>query len=193
MPDSGSEAQSPNFVASVGDLFVPSKDWMAELYDKVRAIASWRLRRERVGHTFQTTALVHEAYLRMSQAREPRWTTAEEFCAAAAKTIRRVLVDHARARRCRKRGGRAIRQIALDTVALLAPELTYDLCDLDDALKDLESIDERRSKVVEMRYFGGMKDAEIGEALGISERTVRVEWNGARAWLLRRLSVSDAE
>ncbi|HWL94974.1 MAG TPA: ECF-type sigma factor [Phycisphaerae bacterium] len=165
--------------------------WITALYDELRTIASRQLRSERPGHTLHTTALVHEAYVRLAQTREAEWQSPEEFCAAAANTIRRVLVDYARTRKRQKRGGPASRRITLDTAAILAPVRPVDLCDLDEALVELEKIDSRRSRVVELKYFCGLTDSQTAEALRVSERTVRTDWNGARLWLQRQLAQDD--
>jgi RNA polymerase sigma factor (TIGR02999 family) len=166
-------------------------DWITALYDELRTIASRQLGSERPGHTLHTTALVHEAYLRLAQTREMAWQSPEEFCSAAANTIRRVLIDYARTRKRQKRGGSGARRIALDTAAILAPGRSVDLCDLDEALVELEKIDSRRSRVVELKYFCGLTDLQTAQALVVSERTVRTDWNGARLWLQRRLAEDD--
>lgn len=165
--------------------------WMALLYKELRDIASRQMRQERTGHTLQTTALVNEAWLRLAQARAPSWASRDEFCAAAARTIRRVLVDHARARNTHKRGGASARRVELDTATLIAPQRQIELTDLDAALTELERIEPRHSRVVELKFFCGLTDREVAAALGVSERTVRTDWTSSRLWLLRRLALPD--
>jgi len=150
-------------------------------------LAQGYLRGERAGHTLQTTALVHEAYLRLVDAGRMRWQNRAHFFAVSAQLMRHILVDFARARRNFKRGGDA-QHVSLDEALTVAAGDNAELVALDDALKDLARLDERQSKVVELRFFGGLTEAEIAEVLRISPRTVSSDWNLARSWLLRELS-----
>ncbi len=156
------------------------------VYAELRRLAHRRLRAERPDHTLQTTALVHEAYLRLVDVRRLHVRSRTEFFALSAQLMRRVLVDAARARAARKRGG-DVRHVPLpDGLALPAPNGT-DLVALDDALKALATFDPRKEKVVELRYFGGLSVEETAAALGVSPETVMRDWKTARLWLLREL------
>jgi RNA polymerase sigma factor (TIGR02999 family) len=163
-------------------------DIMPAVYDELREIAARYLRQERPGHTLQTTAVLHEAYVRLAEQDERRWATREDFCAAASQAIRRVLIDYARGRRTAKRGGGGARRIQLDSALLMAVQPSIDLVELDDALTRLAALSERQARVAELRYFGGLGEEEAARALGVSRRTVQKDWRGARAWLLRDLS-----
>ena len=141
---------------------------------------------ERPGHPLQTTALVNEAYLRLIDTSRVRWQNRAHFFAVSAQLMRRILVDVARARAKLKRGGEAI-QVSLDEAMAIAREPGADLIALDDALTTLATFDERKSKVVELRFFGGMSVEETAEVLGISATTVMRDWGLAKVWLLREL------
>lgn len=156
------------------------------VYEELRRVASRMLRHERAGHTLQSTALVHEAYLRLVNQPDVPWETRAHFFAVASQMIRRILVDHARKRRRLKRGG-ADEPFVLEESFDIPEPKGRDLLRLDDALKGLERLDARQCQVVEMKFFGGMENAEIAEALGISLVTVKRDWATARAWLLREL------
>lgn len=162
-------------------------DLLPNIYAELRRLAAGYLRCERPDHTLQPTALVHEAFLRLSDRKSPGFPTRDDFFAAAAQAIRRVLVDHARARNCVKRGGSEKRRVHLDATQLMAPNGQLDLLDLDDALCRLAEVDPERAQVVELRFFGGMTEEEAALALRISRRTVQTHWRGARAWLQREL------
>lgn len=160
------------------------------VYAELRALASRKLAEERPGQTLQATALVHEAYLRLAggaQGSAPRWDHAGHFFAAAAESIRRILIERARARSAEKRGGDRLR-ITLDTQAQ-AVEVDQDqLLDLDDALKALALEDARKARLVELRYFGGLELEACAKLLGISAATADRDWAFARAWLAARLA-----
>jgi RNA polymerase sigma factor (TIGR02999 family) len=141
---------------------------------------------ERAGHSLQATALVNEAYLRLINAQDVPWRDRAHFLAVAARVMRRILVDHARARHYQKRGGDAVR-VTLDEALVVAREPDEDFVALDDALTALEAVDARKSQVVEMRFFGGLTIEETAEALQISRDTVKRDWNIAKLWLLREL------
>jgi RNA polymerase sigma factor (TIGR02999 family) len=166
---------------------------MPLVYDELRRIASRCMKRERVGHTLQTTALINEAYLRMAGQPATDWQDRAHFFAVAATVMRHLLVDRARSRRYEKRGG-SLQRVTLDEEAIVSSQRHADLLALDEALGKLAQFDERKVKIVEMRYFGGLSAAETAEVLGISEITVKREWLKAKAWLYRELSegTSDA-
>lgn len=144
------------------------------------------MKSERAGHSLQATALVNEAYLRLVDARDVAWRDRAHFLAVAAQVMRRILVDHARARHYQKRGGAAA-HVTLDEALVVAAEPTQDFVALDDALTALAAIDARKSQVVEMRFFGGLTGDEIAEALKVSPDTVKRDWRIAKLWLLREL------
>jgi RNA polymerase sigma factor (TIGR02999 family) len=156
------------------------------VYDELRRLAKRHLQRQSPGHTLQTTSLVHEAYLRLVEQQNIEWQNRAHFFAVAARAMRFLLVDHARARQSAKRGGGA-RRVTLDEVAVVSPESNDDLLALDEALGRLAALDSRKSQVVELRYFGRLSAEEAAEALGVSEITVKREWLKAKAWLYREL------
>ena len=154
---------------------------------ELHRLAQSHLRGERACHTLQATALVNEAYLRMVDLKNTQWQNRAQFFGLAARLMRHVLVDHARNRNYQKRGGDAIRISLAEADATSAP-YDADLVALNDALEDLEKFDPRRSRIVELKFFGGLEVAEIAEVLSTSERTVAREWELARAWLFLQLS-----
>jgi RNA polymerase sigma factor (TIGR02999 family) len=160
------------------------------MYQELRRAARQCLRRERAGHSLDATALVHEAYLRLVGAQRVNWQDRAHFLAMAATIMRRLLVEHARARRRHKRGGDAVR-VPLSAVQP-SSEKGRDLVALDDALEALAAIDPRRSRVIELRCFGGLTVAEAAGVLQVSSDTVMRDWKLARAWLLRELQRSEA-
>ena len=155
------------------------------VYDELRRLARHYMRNERAGHTLEATALVNEAYLKLVDIHRVQWQNRTHFFAMSARLMRRILVDFARARTYQKRGAGA-EKVTLDE-ALMVTHPSPDLIALDDALDELEKTDERRSKVVEMRFFGGLTVPETAEALGVSVDTVMRDWKLAKAWLLREL------
>ena len=157
------------------------------VYEELHRLAHRYISRERPGNTLQTTALAHEAYLRLVDAQGVQWENRAHFFAVATKTMRRILVDLARARRNLKRGG-DVQQVSLDGVLLASPERGADMVALDEALVRLAALNPRQSQVVELRYFGGLTEEEVGEVIKISPRTVRSDWRLAKAWLYRELS-----
>jgi len=161
------------------------------VYNELRRLAHGYLRRERKGHTLQTTALINEAYLRLVDQKQVHWANRSHFFAISAQIMRRILIDHARRYDYAKRGGGAPR-ISLDEAAVVAKERARELLMLDEALNGLAKIDPRRGRVVELRYFGGLNNEEIAGVLKISENTVTRDWNMARAWLYQELSGSVA-
>jgi RNA polymerase sigma-70 factor, ECF subfamily len=162
------------------------------VYDELRRLARQHLRRERVGHTLQATALVNEAYFRLIAIKQVRWQDRAHFFAMASRVMRRILVDSARARRYQKRGGGAER-VSLDEALLISNEPTQNLVALDDALSALAAFDVRKSQVVEMRFFGGLSVDETAKALGVFPDTVMRDWRLAKVWLLRELSRQDRD
>jgi RNA polymerase sigma factor (TIGR02999 family) len=157
------------------------------VYGELRRIARSCLRGEAAGHSLQPTALVHEAYLRLTKMTEVDWQNRSHFFAVSATVMRRILVDHARANRAHKRGN-GWDPVSLKDAILPAPERSADILALDEALTQLARLDERQAKVVELRFFAGMNEEETGEILGISSRTVKRDWRIARAWLFKELS-----
>jgi RNA polymerase sigma factor (TIGR02999 family) len=157
------------------------------VYAEMRRIAGGYMRRERKGHTLQPTALTHEAYLRLVGSAPIEWRDRAHFLGVAAQAMRRILVEHARARGRRKRGGDAQR-VSLVDVAAVPGVPTIDLLALDAALTNLAAADPRKGRVVELLYFGGLTADEAGELLGVTGRTVERDWRYARLWLLRELS-----
>ncbi len=163
---------------------------MDVLYGELRELAHAWMRRESPGQTLSATALVHEAYLRMSEQRRSLWTSRAEFFAVAATMIRRVLIDHARARARQKRGGEAghVPLTGLGESGPVEQESGPDVLALDEALTQLALVDARAARVVELRYFGGLGVDDVARHLNVSERTVKQDWAFARAWLKERLS-----
>jgi len=157
------------------------------VYPELRLMARRYLKNEGRGNTLQTTAIVHEVYLRMIDVTKVEWQARAQFFAMAAQMMRRILVDAARARGSQKRGGEAIK-VNLDETAILSPTPDRSIIALDDALTAFSELAPRQAKVVELRYFGGLTEEEIVTALKISPRTVRRDWDFAKAWLLRELS-----
>ena len=158
---------------------------MPLIYDELHALARRQLQGERAGHTLQTTALLHEAYLRLIGS-DVEWEGRVHFLAVAARTMRRILVDHARSRSRRRRGG-GIQLISIDNTNAIAPEPAMDLLTLDEALARLSAFDDRKARAAELHYFGGLSYDETALALGVSAATVHRELRVARAWLYREL------
>ncbi len=157
-----------------------------QVYPELKRIAARRMRDERAGHTLQTTALVNEAYVKLVHQREADWSSRAHFFAVAAQIMRRILVDHARAKLADKRGGGAA-MVPLDEALVFSAERSRQVVDLDEALSRLEVRDERVSRVVELRFFAGLSVEETAEALRISTRTVKRDWQFGRAWLQAEL------
>jgi RNA polymerase sigma factor (TIGR02999 family) len=156
------------------------------VYEELHRQAQRYLQRESPGHTLQTTALVHEAYLRLVDQRQAHWQNRAQFFGVAAQQMRRILVDYARRHQAAKRGGSAV-QVPFDEGAVAATASEVDVVALDDALTRLAVLDPQQARVVELRYFTGLGIEETAEALGISPATVKREWAMARAWLKREL------
>jgi RNA polymerase sigma-70 factor (ECF subfamily) len=160
---------------------------MPIVYAELRRLASRHLGAERPGHTLQTTALVNEAYLRLVDQNSLQWQNRAHFFAVAARMMRHILVDYARARHNAKRGGRAIK-VTLDEAAEVSTERASEMVALDDALTALSEFDQRKSRIVELRFFGGLSIEETAVALEVSPGTVMREWTLAKAWLQREIS-----
>jgi RNA polymerase sigma factor (TIGR02999 family) len=160
---------------------------MPLVYGELRQMAKRHMSRQSPGHTLQTTALIHEAFLKLVNQSEKQWQNRAHFFGVAAQAMRAILVDYARSRRYAKRGGGA-RAVALDEAATVSQERAAELVALDDALKALSQIDPRKSRVVEMRHFGGLSVEETAEVLKVSPDTVMRDWRLAKTWLRRELS-----
>jgi RNA polymerase sigma factor (TIGR02999 family) len=157
------------------------------VYDELHRLAHRYMKREHAGHILQTTALVNEAYIQLIEADKVKWQDRAHFFAIAAKLMRQILVHSARSRNAKKREGK-IRHVSLDESAVFAPTPDADLVELDDALRALAEIDERKARVVELRFFGGMSLEEAAEVLKVSADTVWHDWDLAKTWLYREMS-----
>jgi RNA polymerase sigma factor (TIGR02999 family) len=163
------------------------------VYDEIRRIAHRYLQRERAGHTLQTTALVNEAYIRLAGSQNVAWQNRSHFFAVTAQVMRHILIDHARRRSYVKHGGE-VRQVAFDEAVasseatLMTQPRAAELLALDEALDELAKLDLRKSRVVELRYFGGLSLDETAEVLEVSQMTVRRDWRAAKAWLYKRVT-----
>jgi RNA polymerase sigma factor (TIGR02999 family) len=160
---------------------------MPMVYDELRRLAHNYLRRERPGHTLQTTALVHEAYLRLVDQKQVRWQHRAQFLGIAAQLMRRILVDHARQRRAAKRGGAGRQRLSITEADRIAGRPDADLLAVHEALNELAAIDPQQSRIVELRFFGGLSIVETAAVLGVGHATVERDWKLARAWLRREL------
>ena len=162
------------------------------VYAELRRLAAGYLRRERPGHTLQPTALVNEAYLRLVDQTQVRWQNRAHFLGVAAQMMRRILVDHVRGQRAEKRGGE-IQKLSLDENIDVSGERAADLVALDEALKRLAELDPQKSRIVELRFFGGLSVEETAEVLGVSAPTVKRQWRMAKAWLYGQVSRKEQE
>ncbi len=156
------------------------------VYDELRRIAHRYVQRERDGHTLQTTALVNEAYLRLAGQQKVDWQNRAHFFAVTAQMMRHILIDHARRRHYIKHGGELL-QIPIEAATVMSQQRAKELIALDEALDELAKLDRRKSRVVELRYFGGLTLEETAEALEVSLMTVRRDWRAAKAWLYKRV------
>ncbi len=157
------------------------------VYDELKRQASFFMSRERANHTLQPTALVHEAFLRLSEQSSIDWKNRNHFFGIASRLMRQILVDHARTHGAAKRGSNPI-HFSVDDLQIPVEDRAGSILALDEVLEKLTKFDERQAKIIEMRFFGGMSNKEIAEALEISERTVGREWQSARLWLYRELN-----
>jgi len=157
------------------------------IYDELRRLAHHYMSRERDGHTLQTTALVNEAYLRLVNRKDVHWQNRAHFFAIAAQLMRSILVDHARSHSYAKRGG-GVKKVSLDDAVVVSEERAGEVVALDDCLKRLAEMDPQQSRIVELRFFGGLTIEETAEVLKLSPATIKREWSTAKAWLYRELS-----
>jgi RNA polymerase sigma factor (TIGR02999 family) len=164
---------------------------MPQLYEELRRMAQHHMKRERSGHTLQTTALVNEVYLRLVNLEKVNWQHRAQFFGLSAELMRRILVDAARTRLSQKRGKGVVR-VTLDEALIVSSDRDDSLIALNEALEALSQVAPRQAKVVELRYFGGMTEQETAEALKTSARSVNRDWNFARVWLMRQLSSTSA-
>ena len=171
---------------SEGDDTAPTR-LMPVVYAELRRLAGDYLRRERPDHTLQATALVHEAYLKLVDEKRVTWRNHAHFCGIAARLMRQILMEHARAHNAEKRGGK-LEKLYLEETRHLSQERAPDLLALDDALKTFARSHPRESEVVELKFFGGLDAREIAEVLNVSAKTVSRDWSFAKVWLLRQLS-----
>jgi RNA polymerase sigma-70 factor, ECF subfamily len=178
--------QSPDVTTLLKQMASGDRDAAAQLiplvYDELHRVAEHHLRLERPNHTLQPTALVHEAYLKLVVQRDADWQNKTHFCAVASQVMRRILVDYARGRLRVKRGGNPPK-LQLEEGSVVAPARCDELVALDEALEKLARVDTRQSRVVELRFFGGLTVDETATVLGISPKTVKREWSMAKAWL----------
>ena len=188
--------ESPNEVTQLliawgnGDL--AARDQLMPLvYAELHRLAHRHIRKERPGHTLQTSALVNEAFVRLVDQRQVHWQSRAHFFGIAAQMMRRILVDYARKRRFAKRGGNQ-QQVSLNEELIVSKQRSAEVVLLDDALTQLAEVDERKSKVVELKFFGGLSIEETAEALGVSPGTVMRDWTLAKAWLRRAMSKTGA-
>ncbi len=160
---------------------------MPLVYDELRRMARRYMKNQPTGHTFQATELIHETYLKLEGGQEQNWQNREHFFGVAAQAMRHILVDYARSKSRKKRGGWQNR-VTFSEGAVASTERSEEIVALDDALNQLEVLDERKVRVVEMKFFGGLKVEEIAEVLKISPETVKRDWSFSKTWLLRELS-----
>ena len=160
------------------------------VYEELRRLAHHYMEGQSPNHTLQTTALVNEAYLRLADQTNPRWQNRAHFVAVAARAMRQIVVDYARSQRSQKRGGGALK-VELDEVAILSPEQSKEIVELHEALERLDTLDSRKARVVELKFFGGLNYDEIAEVLKIARMTVRRDWEFARLWLYTELHNVD--
>ena len=161
------------------------------VYEELHRLAHQYMKRERPGNTLQTSALVHEAFLKLINQRDVRWQNRGHFFAIAAQSMRRILVDHAKIRRAAKRGGNAS-PVSLDEALVISNERSAQVVAIDEALTALAAVDERKSQIVELRFFGGLSIEETAEVLAVSPGTVMRDWTLAKAWLRREMTGGDS-
>ncbi len=186
MPEAGRITQLLNSYID-GDKAVLD-EMLPLVYDELRRIASHYMARENSGHTLQPTALVHEAYMRLVSQRSANWRNRSQFYGLAANMMRRILVNHAVAKKAEKRGAGG--KVPIDEVTLFFDEQNLDLLDLDEALQRLAELDEEKCRVVELKFFGGLTTDEIAEFTGRSTRSIERDWLFARSWLYSELAIT---
>jgi RNA polymerase sigma factor (TIGR02999 family) len=186
-----SDSNSSEVTRLLVDLTGGNRDAVDQLlplvYDELRRIAGGHLRGERVGHTLQATALVHEAYMKLVDQREVNWQNRAHFFGVAAQLMRRILIDYARSKQTGKRGG-GFQRAELDEALMVGAERGSELLALDTALEALAQVDPQQAKIVELRFFGGLTVEETAEVIGISPATVKRDWSMAKAWLHREMA-----
>jgi RNA polymerase sigma-70 factor (ECF subfamily) len=160
---------------------------MPLVYSELRRLATNYLRRERIGHTLQPTALVNEAYLKLVDQRNAKWQNRAQFFGISAQLMRRILVDHARQHQAAKRGGSAQQRLSITSAERFAKQSDVDLLALNEALEELAKLDPQQERIVELKFFGGLSIEETAEVLGVGHATVERDWKLARAWLRRQL------
>lgn len=170
----------------INDLSSLTPEQAVAIYKELRSIADVCFRGQSKGHTLQPTALVNEALAKMIRSDSTQWESKSHFLGVAAKAMRHILIDHARKKRTNKRGGEFDR-VTLSGVMITNAREEFDALDVDEALLKLERVDERQAKIVELRFFGGLNSMQIADVLGVSPRTVELDWRFARAWLRREL------
>jgi RNA polymerase sigma-70 factor (ECF subfamily) len=163
---------------------------MPIVYQELHRLAHLYMSRERTGHTLQTSALVNEAFVKLVDQRDVRWQNRSHFFGIAAQVMRRILVDHARSRHSVKRGGKAT-PVSLEEALILSNERSAEIVALDEALNSLANVDERKSQIVELRFFGGLSIEETADVLAVSPGTVMRDWTLAKAWLRREMTGDD--
>ena len=163
---------------------------LPHIYDELKRLASSYPRRERVNHTLQPTALVHEAYMKLIDQKRVQWQNRAHFFGIAAQVMRRILMDHARKHQADKRGGEAEKLPIEEEILVVSHEKSAELIALDDALQELAKIDEQKAKIVELRYFGGLSIEETAEVMGVSVPTINRQWRMAKAWLYSQIAAS---
>ena len=184
----GSSSEITDLLLAWNDGEAAALEKLAPLVEReLRRLAKSYMRRERAGHTLQTTALINEAYVRLIDARKIRWQNRAHFYGLAARVMRRILVDFSRERNYQKRGA-GTWHVTFDEALVVSQPDDPDLLALDEALNELARVDERKAQVVEMRFFGGLTEKEAAVALNVSPETARRDWRLAKTWLLRRLS-----
>src|SRR5271154_120275 len=186
----------PDVATLLGELGVGNDKAAAELvvllYSELRRLASHYLRRERSDHTLQTTALVHEAYLRLANQKEVRWKNREQFMGVAAQLMRHILVDYSRSHDAKKRG-HDFEKVFLEEAEVVAKGKAADVIQLDEALTRLAEFDPQQAQLVELRFFGGLSIEEAAGVMGVSRTTVKRHWNLSKAWLARELGKGDQQ
>jgi len=163
------------------------------VYAELRRMAGAYMQHERPGHTLQATALVDEAYMRLIGGEPVDWQNRAHFFGLAARTMRQILMDYARRHRAGKRGGAAARKVDIDAELLIGRDSLDDVIAIDEALDRLAQIDERQSRIIELRFFGGLSEEEAAEVMGLSPTTLKREWRSAKAWLHRELTLVKPE
>jgi RNA polymerase sigma factor (TIGR02999 family) len=187
---------APDVTLLLNKLAAGDQEAAAELvplvYEELRRLAARHLAHERSDHTLQATALVHEAYVKLATQKDAKWQNRAQFFGVASQAMRRILVDYARAKQRIRRGGKQ-QKVPLDEVSLVSPSRTEEVLAVHESLSRLEALDARQARIVELRYFGGLKVEEIAEVVGISAKTVMRELNVAKAWLYGDLKDRQAD